>query len=953
MIAAVREWFASSSPRFKLFVGSGLLALVLLLSVRMAGDALRQHENANRREREMRMRNMLDRVISAQDTGFFLGSFFWDLLVDIRTGWDDSYALRAKREDMRIFLDGNLHSFIYQSGRVSQAQPATDSRRLLMGKLIGAVGLSGSRFKQAARDIDPVLRREFGERISLSYLRRRSGEYVPVRTPRGPALLMLDRYAGDRGLGLIIENIHPTLFPGIRFHQSRLARYRRVLAKALPESGVWLPPRGISPREMRSAWEQALRQDMGLVDRGGLAWLFERDRVGRVIGVVVRRSSSGFGEGGDRWLGLLAAALFLFGVSRLKIALEGGESFVSIRVQLRLLFLGVTLLPGISALALGWLYLQDQEDRLRNAAFAEGIHRLQSLEAGYRRTRGDQVRCYQALASVAVGLPANEEAFEKRFADFHSRGLIRYFLAMDGDTRLIYRSFRQDRPDLVPLMEFLARGAIRRWAPDRLPGGGADRVSAKDLWIEQVTANEELGWSLVVDRPETILELKTGLGVAMVWWKVYPGLASGPAFVAALQETEDFVYRYVTMAAESGTGWKDLRVFDNRPFKILPSEIDQNDRRRLEVLLTVAERTNRTQQRQINLQSGLAWVIARPDTLIGRFDLAIVRHAEGELQRLASFRLGMMAGILLALLVAVAAGQLLTGLILVPVADLEQGIEHIRRRRSGVEVPCRREDEFGELARVFNRTLSELKELELARVVQTSLLPSQIPQLPGYSLAAVNLSATDLSGDYYDLLPLPGGELLTVIGDVTGHGASAALAMAMAKATVVYRLADGERLPHPILESLNEVFFRELRSQRKFMTLLAAQFSPTDHTLRMENAGHNYPIFFSAATGQIEQLMMVGLPLGVRRKGNRDSLERVFAPGDAVVFYTDGFTECVMPDESQFGDDAFEKLVVSAMRPGRSAKEILEELLTELHRVRRPGPLNDDITLVILRRNSA
>ena len=215
----------------------------------------------------------------------------------------------------------------------------------------------------------------------------------------------------------------------------------------------------------------------------------------------------------------------------------------------------------------------------------------------------------------------------------------------------------------------------------------------------------------------------------------------------------------------------------------------------------------------------------------------------------------------------------------------------------------------------------------------------------------MNLSATDLSGDYYDILPLPGGDLLTVIGDVTGHGASAALAMAMAKASVVYRLADGERLPRPVLDSLNEVFFQELRSQRKFMTIQVSTFLPADHTLRIENAGHNYPLFHEAATGKTRALEMIGLPLGVRRKAQRDAREQVFAPGDAVIFYTDGFVECMMPDGTQLGDDAFVALIDRTITPERSARDILEELLAELHRVRRPGPLNDDITLVILRRN--
>jgi sigma-B regulation protein RsbU (phosphoserine phosphatase) len=155
-----------------------------------------------------------------------------------------------------------------------------------------------------------------------------------------------------------------------------------------------------------------------------------------------------------------------------------------------------------------------------------------------------------------------------------------------------------------------------------------------------------------------------------------------------------------------------------------------------------------------------------------------------------------------------------------------------------------------------------------------------------------------------------------------------------------------------LLEAINEVFFQELRRHRKFMTLLVGELDPVENLLKLQNAGQNYPIVLNGKTGQAELPDMPGFPMGVRKKVDTSARDFSIAPGDAIVFYTDGIPECEVAKEVFFGMQPFIEVTGRLNQRGATASDILDGFLAEFDRCRLPGPLLDDVTMIVLRRNN-
>jgi len=298
------------------------------------------------------------------------------------------------------------------------------------------------------------------------------------------------------------------------------------------------------------------------------------------------------------------------------------------------------------------------------------------------------------------------------------------------------------------------------------------------------------------------------------------------------------------------------------------------------------------------------------------------------------------------LLVALFSGLLLSGHFLRPIAELHRGMLALQRRDVDFRVPVSSLDEFGELAQSFNLMIEDLREMELAKIVQKSLIPDILPEIPGYQVFLKNLVATDLGGDYCDVLPMPDHRFLLVIGDVTGHGVGAALGMAMAKA-VTFQFAREGGEPDVLLQRLNGIFFQALH-RKKMMTFFALVLFPASGQIRFSNAGHPYPLL-RFADGRLEELAQVNVPLGARTKRQTFStLEQGLAPGDTVLFLTDGLLEGSNPAKGQFGYDMVQAILreESAKYPERLVSSLLRAFRTH----RESEELEDDLTLMILRR---
>ncbi len=300
-------------------------------------------------------------------------------------------------------------------------------------------------------------------------------------------------------------------------------------------------------------------------------------------------------------------------------------------------------------------------------------------------------------------------------------------------------------------------------------------------------------------------------------------------------------------------------------------------------------------------------------------------------------------------------GLSLAGTLLRPLRDLTKGVAAIEQRAFDHRVPIGETPELGAVAQLLNQVLGGLAELEVARLVQSSLFPAAQVRLGEFRGFGTSLPMTQLGGDYFDMQALPDGRLLLVIGDVSGHGVPAGLVMAMAKAVVIARLrravANGERLePAQVLVSLQEVLFRGLQL-RQMLTCLVGILDPATGTLDLANAGHSFPFLLRAGETPHEIRLPPSMPLANRRKAQFPVLSLSLQPGDRLLFYTDGFIEARDANGAQLGYER--PFAAAAAIAGTDPQKWYEEILAWYRTVTQEAAQSDDVTLLMICRESA
>jgi hypothetical protein len=235
-------------------------------------------------------------------------------------------------------------------------------------------------------------------------------------------------------------------------------------------------------------------------------------------------------------------------------------------------------------------------------------------------------------------------------------------------------------------------------------------------------------------------------------------------------------------------------------------------------------------------------------------------------------------------------------------------------------------------------------EIDAANRIQAALLPIESPHVAGTSVSSHYRAATEIGGDYFDFLQQPDGEIGIAFGDVSGHGLTSGIVMAMAKAALLVQI-DYDCSPRAVLDVLNHIVIRTA-PRRILMTFFFGMLDPVSQTLRFSSAGHLDPYVFRAATRKIEALSCWGFPLGVRRREPFREHTVEFTAGDRLILYSDGLIEAIDDDGEPFGFVRFEETIVA--NGHLSAEEIKKSLLSAVRKFTHNRPPEDDQTLVVV-----
>ena len=234
------------------------------------------------------------------------------------------------------------------------------------------------------------------------------------------------------------------------------------------------------------------------------------------------------------------------------------------------------------------------------------------------------------------------------------------------------------------------------------------------------------------------------------------------------------------------------------------------------------------------------------------------------------------------------------------------------------------------------------RDLTLARQVQESFLPRQLPEIAGMQFCASYKAALEVGGDFYDFIPLAGGRLGIVIGDIAGKGIPAALMMArMSSAVREFALTETE--PGAVLRRLNERL-ASMNAGDSFLTAIFAVLDPAARTVRLSNAAHPPPVVRKGAGGLISEIPPgENFPIGVMDGADFQQDEFRLEPGDLVCLYTDGITEAMNAARDLYGD---KRLQSAAARPAAGARALMENILKDVQAHVAGAYQSDDLTLV-------
>lgn len=306
-------------------------------------------------------------------------------------------------------------------------------------------------------------------------------------------------------------------------------------------------------------------------------------------------------------------------------------------------------------------------------------------------------------------------------------------------------------------------------------------------------------------------------------------------------------------------------------------------------------------------------------------------------------------GIRSVLAVPLGVGEKVFGIIYAdsPIAEGRFTEDHLKVLTTLASVAAIRVENARLLEEQMNRERLE-HELQLASEIQQRFQPTSPPIVQGYELQGISFSCYEIGGDYYDFIERADGRLVVALGDVSGKGTAAALLMSSLHAAVHAQAASHSSLVETI-SNVNRYLAENIPSNR-FVTLFYAELDPKSGSLSFVNAGHNPPIIVHES-GTVEHLAAGGLPLGIIPNAEYKEGRTQLQPGDVLVIYSDGVSEAVDPGGEEFGPDRLYQVV--AQHLNASASGIRDRIEAALSKFAQGTPANDDITLVIVKRQAA
>ncbi|MEJ2099252.1 MAG: SpoIIE family protein phosphatase [Desulfobacterales bacterium] len=384
---------------------------------------------------------------------------------------------------------------------------------------------------------------------------------------------------------------------------------------------------------------------------------------------------------------------------------------------------------------------------------------------------------------------------------------------------------------------------------------------------------------------------------------------------------------------------------------------------------TLADNNDPVEQKTLNALKAEPFGTIRgpghpPDEVSGFYKLqeapwSLVMIAPGEkiLAPIVTFRLYYsMSGAALIVLILLLI-RLVTGRTVSSIKDISRAAKRIAGGDFGKPLPVKSRDEVGELTRSFNTMMLQLEEririkqaLAVAMEVQQNLLPLKMPQIPGLDVAGRSIYCDQTGGDFYDFLEMRrqrADHLGIAVGDVSGHGVSAALLMATIRAFIKSKVTQLDNIAESIT-SVNRLLAQDTRDTGQFATLFYAEITPAEKILRWVRAGHDPALFYDPGPDKFRELRGEGIALGIDPDGDyRENVVRELSNGQILVIGTDGIWEARNQMGEMFGRERLKGLIRE--NAAYSSDGISSCIIDAIKTFQGSARQEDDITLLVIK----
>ena len=634
--------------------------------------------------------------------------------------------------------------------------------------------------------------------------------------------------------------------------------------------------------------------------------------------------------------------------------------FFSIRYKLILLFLLAVFMPIISIRGLSHASLESHRIAIENRVKKSMVDTLNKIDVDYKKCEESILAQFSEidkyLKSFKGKEPPSEKEVEQKINEITSDKSyithnINWLDIRHTNQSQIYTSSKKESNERIQKIgRVLSILCLERYCPDKLAQLGI-KPNHSDILVGNMLENPIVGFSSIFERPNQLNHLNfEGSGVNW-WWNYYPELDNQIAFCIGMSSSEDSIYSYFYSLENKEYKFEDtsLKVinFYYPGQKFFPDIT--SSRKELLDFINVSKINKTIESSKIIYNNRKYLCLCVPGSnLKDCFSLCLYPLSEIDNQ-IEKVRSAVYIAIILLIVTSVLTGSLMAKTLIIPLKELNRGVEALKQRETNTVLVLDSQDELAQLGQAFNQMTAEIKDMLLAGAVQQCLIPTGKYPIEGYDCIVYNQMAADVGGDFADIFEIPEDKLLIVVGDVTGHGVSSSLLTAMVKAEVFRSAHKNTSLSEMAVNISNMIL--DLLKHKKLMTFCAVSLDKKTGEMAICNAGHPYPIIKAKETGIIRIPNKTGLPLGVSKKRCQYTTEsEVLNPGETLFIYTDGFPEAENDKGEEFTYEKFQELISNSAI--NTAEEFKNQLITVFKQHHGEKELADDVTFIILRRNS-